>query len=150
MTKLLAIFSLQKSQRIRCQHPNCKKTVYAKIHLIEHENQVFPVGSTCFKTYFGEKVTKRAYAQAPVLNTLSESEKSQILNNTAQFLKDHCSISPIEVDDEQYEKQLKEECQNYTRIDMLNMGMNPEEPAFQSTFIFRWKSLYNVKLKKGI
>lgn len=149
MTKLLGIFTLDKSQRIRCQHENCTKTVYAKIHLLEHENKIIPVGSTCFKKYFYEHVVTKTVVSTHDFGLLSESEKAQILNNTAQFLKENTPKIPWKTDVGQYENQeLKEICKNHIRREMYNSGMNPDEPAFNSTYQMRWKMLYHFKEKK--
>ena len=51
--RLLAVVSVEKVQRVRCQKDGCGHGVYAAIHVVEHDGRVKVLGSTCFAEIYG-------------------------------------------------------------------------------------------------
>lgn len=85
--RLLAIVSVNQSQRIQCQNPGCGHGVYAAIHVVEDEGKLMVLGSTCFaKRYGGMAALGGAVYGAGGGATLSQAQRDQLASNTANFI----------------------------------------------------------------
>ena len=51
---LLAVVSVDKQNKVRCDCPTCKASVYQEVHLVEVDEKVLRYGSSCFKNAFGK------------------------------------------------------------------------------------------------
>lgn len=51
---LLAVVSVDKQNKVRCDCPTCKASVYQEVHLVEVDGKVLRYGSSCFKDAFGK------------------------------------------------------------------------------------------------
>lgn len=47
--RLLAVVSIEKEDRIRCQHQGCNHPVFVAIHVVLDDSKLKVIGSTCFK-----------------------------------------------------------------------------------------------------
>lgn len=52
---LLAVVEVPKADRVICQAPGCKHSVFRRIHIVSENETLRALGSECFKKLFGEK-----------------------------------------------------------------------------------------------
>lgn len=87
--RLLVVLRVSKDKRVRCQSPNCKKTVYQQIHVVRIKGAITIYGSECFKRDFeGQAI----YSALPVYSTvtgkkLSDDERALLDSNTELLLQ---------------------------------------------------------------
>lgn len=86
--KLLAIVSVESSERVRCGEVGCGHSVYRAIHVVKDSDGLLVLGSTCFAKRFG---SGRALGTASFGGgdgrKLTAEERQLLVNNTAELLK---------------------------------------------------------------
>lgn len=50
--RLLGVVGVPKDDRIRCEHEDCDRPVYRRIHVIDTGNGLRLIGGTCYKEYY--------------------------------------------------------------------------------------------------
>lgn len=86
---LLAILQVAKDKRVRCQAPNCTRTVYKRIHVVRLGGAVTIYGSECFKIQFeGQAIGKSEPRFSSVTDKrLSDVERAFLDSNTELLLQ---------------------------------------------------------------
>ena len=56
MSKLLAVVEVEKEKKVRCCAPECNKSVYKRIHIVEDNSEIIVLGETCYKILYGNKL----------------------------------------------------------------------------------------------
>lgn len=85
--RLRAIVALDVSNRVQCQNPGCGHSVYAAVHVVEEDNGLLVLGSTCFaKRYGGASALGTAQYGAGGGRKLTDHERAMLLQNTAALL----------------------------------------------------------------
>lgn len=84
---LLAIVEVDETERVYCAQPGCKHTVYKAIHVVREGDQLFVLGSTCFKKRYGS-ATALGKAQHWGGNgkLLTTEERALLAENTEALL----------------------------------------------------------------
>lgn len=82
---LLTIVSLPKEKRVHCQHPDCRQTVYKRVHVIRAGGKISFVGSTCFKKLYGHHHLRPQLGTHDG-QTLTPEERDAIVANTEAFI----------------------------------------------------------------
>ncbi|HRM65646.1 MAG TPA: 3'-5' exonuclease, partial [Comamonas denitrificans] len=75
-TPLLAIVTVEESDKVKCECPECKRYVHSKVHLVETADQILLFGSTCFEKTYGTGHQPR-YASEEKLS----EDKVELLKN---------------------------------------------------------------------
>lgn len=89
--RLLAIVSVHPNKTVQCQQPGCGHKVYAAIHVVQEEEDLLVLGSTCFaKRYGGATALGEAlYAGrggGDKGNPLTDEERNMLATNTAELI----------------------------------------------------------------
>lgn len=90
MAKLLAVVSVDKSQRVRCRAPGCKCTVYAQIYVVEtDEGKIQVLGSACYKNLYhkDESINKKPFYTGTSSRQLTEEERNLLDQNTEALIQ---------------------------------------------------------------
>ncbi len=56
---LLAIVTVANNYKIKCECPQCTRSVYSKVHIVEQHGEVLRYGSSCFTRVFGRGIAAR-------------------------------------------------------------------------------------------
>lgn len=86
---LHSIVEVDKTKKIRCMAPECKKTVYKQIHVLFENGEILLYGSGCYKKTFGHTELGRQKARFQIGSAsrlLTEYEREQLLKNTRALL----------------------------------------------------------------
>ena len=85
--RLCAIVAVSPAERVRCQQPGCKRSVYAAIHVVDEGGLLMVLGSTCFSKRYGN-LTALGAAQfgGGGGRMLSDAERQLLEQNTAALL----------------------------------------------------------------
>lgn len=86
MLDLLAILSVEKSKRIRCQAEGCGRGVYSAIHVLRIDGQIKLYGSECYKKLCGDNESKPSYGSWGD-SVLTDEQRQALLDNTEQLLQ---------------------------------------------------------------
>ena len=82
---LLAVVEVPQSDRVVCQAPNCKHSVYKRIHVVQRNGVLTVLGSECFKKLFGEEHAKPSYGSGEG-RLLTPEERQLLVENTARLI----------------------------------------------------------------
>lgn len=87
--ELLAVLEVDPADRIRCQAPGCRHTVYRRIHVIRTPEGITVLGSTCFRTMYAGTPLRRAAPRYTDTSgrRLSAAEALQLATNTTMLLE---------------------------------------------------------------
>jgi hypothetical protein len=86
--KLLAIVSVEHSERVRCGQPNCGHSVYRRIHVVRENGKLMVLGSTCFaKRYGNDAALGSARFGGGEGKPLTQAERELLVNNTQALLE---------------------------------------------------------------
>ena len=89
MARLLAIVSVDPGLRVRCRAPGCKRTVYAKIHVVEtDEGTVEVLGSTCYGLIYEGALSQKSVYTGGSSRQLTEEERCLLEQNTAALIRE--------------------------------------------------------------
>lgn len=84
--ELLAVMSLDKADRARCQAPGCKHYIYARVHVVRESGAISFYGSECFKKRVGKYTQKPHYGDWGD-KVLTPAEKEELMKNTERLLE---------------------------------------------------------------
>lgn len=86
-THLLCIVGVDFDERVRCQAPSCKRTVYSRIHVVNDNGKFFVLGSDCYKRlYHGIDNHNDTEKYGAGGRLLSKEERDLLIRNTEQFI----------------------------------------------------------------
>jgi hypothetical protein len=97
MFELLAIVQVDPERRIRCGAPGCKKTVYAKIHVVREDGALKVLGSTCFNRLYSESNRPTPRFTSGVGRLLTEEERLRLIENTEELIRDLEEQMPAQI-----------------------------------------------------
>jgi hypothetical protein len=89
IAKLLAILAVPREKRIRCQAPGCNHSVYRAIHVIQENEILMVLGSTCCRKLYkgltgrGSEIGKGSVGG----KSLSDDEVELLLHNTRELIE---------------------------------------------------------------
>lgn len=110
---LLAILSVEKSKRIRCQADGCGRGVHRSIHVLRIDDQIMLYGSECYKKLCGSREARPSYGSWGD-SVLTEEQRQALLENTEYLLQ-------------QLKAQYKQKLEN--KEAMLLVLVKPTEPV---------------------
>lgn len=84
--QLLAIVEVSKEERILCRAPNCKHSVYKRIHVIKVNNTITVYGSECFKKLVGQNTELKPQFSTSIGRGLTSEERALLLENTEKLI----------------------------------------------------------------
>jgi hypothetical protein len=85
--KLLAVVAVDSAQRVRCQQPHCGHSVYARIHIVEEDDQLLVLGADCFAKRYGEaRAAAFTGSGSSGGRILTDEERELLLTNTRVLL----------------------------------------------------------------
>lgn len=84
---LLGVVEVERDQRIRCQAPGCKHSVYRAIHLVDLDGRLQLYGSQCCGKLFGWTSKSRGASYTTTERRLSPEERLQLEANTAELVE---------------------------------------------------------------
>jgi len=85
--QLLAIVSVQPEDRVLCAQPNCGHSVFAQIHVVQEDEKLLVLGSTCYgKRYGGAAALGAPRHGGTGGRPLTAAERQLLANNTAALL----------------------------------------------------------------
>jgi hypothetical protein len=85
--RLLAIVEVDQEDRIQCQQPGCGHAVYKRIHVVEEDQGVLVLGSTCFAKRYGDAEDhENAKFGSGDGRKLTTAERDLLQNNTAALI----------------------------------------------------------------
>lgn len=84
---LLAIIEVDHDDRVYCQAPDCKKSVYKKIHIVEDAGQILLLGQKCYQLLYKGLVGERSYYTGSESRPLSEVERELLRGNTHRLIE---------------------------------------------------------------
>lgn len=137
---LLAIVSVTPDKRIYCQHPNCNKTVYAKIHVLRVDGAFFPVGETCYKKYYSDLDSPQKDTAAPtVFSSLTDEQRALLESNTAEFVEKYqCEVIQKRVSTKNEQKTASAES-SYKSLSQPSKWHQDIEAKVKSKFLKQYK-----------
>lgn len=83
---LVAIVSVERSQRVYCQAPGCRKSIYRRIHVMRTDGEIWFCGSTCYGNLFGQLPHRHPSFGDWGGRILTPIERALLLKNTEGFL----------------------------------------------------------------
>ena len=83
--RLIRIVEVSKADRVVCQAPGCKHSVYKRIHIVAKDGQITVLGSECFRNLFGEKHLTPSYGSSEA-KLLTPEERQLLAGNTARLI----------------------------------------------------------------
>lgn len=87
LTRLRAVVAVDEKDKVRCQQPGCKRSVYAAVHIAEEDGRLLVLGSTCFvKRYGSPHAIGQAHYGGGGGRKLTDEERQMLLQNTAMLL----------------------------------------------------------------
>jgi len=85
------LVEVEKNQRVRCDYPDCKHSVYRRIHVLRYPDASYKcIGSGCFKKLSEDRTVR--INKAPSVDyfkqgkTLTQAQRQQLLDNRIQLL----------------------------------------------------------------
>lgn len=85
--RLLAIVAVPPDERVLCGQTGCGHTVYAEIHVVQDDDKLLVLGSTCFaKRYGSAKALGSASFGGGGSRQLTPEERQLLVKNTAELL----------------------------------------------------------------
>ena len=85
--KLMAIVSVDHTDRVRCGQPTCGHPVYRRIHVVRENGKLLVLGSTCFANRYGtESALGKANFGGGEGRKLSAEESQLLMTNTEGLL----------------------------------------------------------------
>ena len=88
--RLLAIVAVPQTNRVLCQQPGCRHSVYAAIHVVDEDGQLLALGSSCFAKRYGsaQALGQPLHAGASGSGrTLTDEERQLLIENTAELIE---------------------------------------------------------------
>lgn len=85
--ELLAVMTLEESERVYCQSPGCTKTVWKRIHIVRTREGISFYGSVCFDKLIGKANPPQPSYGDWGDRVLTPEERTQLLHNTESFLQ---------------------------------------------------------------
>ena len=82
---LIRVVEVPQADRVVCQAPSCKHSVYKRIHIVAQDGQITVLGSDCFKRLFGEKRVTPSYGSGEA-RLLTPEERQLLVENTARLI----------------------------------------------------------------
>ena len=86
MTKLLAVVEVEKEKKVRCCAPNCNKSVYKRIHIVEDNNEIIVLGETCYKIIYRNELSKKSLYTVNQSKILTDDERVLLIQNTKELI----------------------------------------------------------------
>ncbi|OQX11015.1 MAG: hypothetical protein BWK73_18690 [Thiothrix lacustris] len=83
---LLAIVEVNKIDRVICRAPNCRHSVYKRIHVIKLDGKVTVYGSECFKQLLGSEASIVPHYGTSTSRQLTPEERLLLLENTESLI----------------------------------------------------------------
>ena len=80
--ELLAIVEVSKTERVICRAPNCKHSVYKRIHVVKLDGKITVYGSECFKRLLGADVNHKPHYGSSIIRLLTPEERLLLIENT--------------------------------------------------------------------
>lgn len=105
---LLGVFEVHPDHRVRCQAPECTRTVYKRIHVVREEDGLHVYGSDCFERLFiGQSIftAKPEFTDTQPSRVLTEDERLALVTNTELFIEYVEQL--YEIEQEQLRQQLE-------------------------------------------
>ncbi len=87
--QLLAIVEVSSDERVRCQAPDCKRSVFRRIHVVHENSGIRVYGETCFeKLFLGLPVASLPprYTNADG-RKLTDEERQLLIENTERLIQ---------------------------------------------------------------
>lgn len=77
---------MDKEQRVYCQARECTKTVYKRIHVVEHQGSVMVLGSQCYGKLYRGHEKQEALFTGQSSRSLTAEERTMLAENTAELV----------------------------------------------------------------
>ncbi len=100
--QLLAIVQVDVCQRVYCQAPECTRTVYKEIHVIEDKGEILVLGSFCYTKLYGQETVHTSVFTGTRTRMLTESERELLHSNTKALIdkfKKELPVQDIDIQD---------------------------------------------------
>ncbi len=87
MSELLAVVEVDPDKKIQCCAPNCKRSVYKRIHVVRSDSgEIQVLGERCFSLIYGNGVSGRHGDSSLTSRKLTEDERQLLINNTQELI----------------------------------------------------------------
>lgn len=102
---LLAIIEVPKEDRVLCQFKGCNHPIYKRVHVVEINEQLLVIGSTCYSKHFKKYINNKlpTYTSSDG-KTLTEEERKLLRKNTLKLVQ---RLKQDHLDQIDYEKKQK-------------------------------------------
>jgi len=88
MNKLLSIVEVDKDSRVYYQAPDCNRTVYKRIHVVEDDGEILVLGSQCYSILYDNEGRAKDYSYFTGTESrkLTAEERNLLLENTRKLI----------------------------------------------------------------
>lgn len=94
---LLAIVEVDKINRVLCRAPECKHSIYKRIHIIKVDGKITVYGSECFKQLLGNEADIKPQYGSSTGRLLTSDERLLLLENTERLIAQFDGETQVEV-----------------------------------------------------
>lgn len=131
----MAIVRVDKENRVYCRHEGCGRTIYAKIHIIQHHGKVTTVGSDCFSRHYQNIEPRPTYSGTNGSERpLTEAERLLLIDNTEKLIAQFQAELEQQLKKEEEEAAFKAAIENEKRETLRARREAEKKVAFQ-----RWQ-----------
>ncbi len=88
MSELLAIVEVEKEKKVLCSSPECKRSVYKRIHIVLDNGKITVLGEKCFTGIFGGKLGRKSKYTGGLSKKLTDEERLLLINNTEELIQE--------------------------------------------------------------
>ncbi|WP_123639254.1 hypothetical protein [Marinimicrobium koreense] len=86
MQELLAIIEVDSGDRVLCCAPECKRSVYKRVHVVRDNSQILVFGQTCFRGIYSDLVSAPSKYTGFHSKVLTEEERRLLVENTEALI----------------------------------------------------------------
>jgi hypothetical protein len=86
---LLAVVEVDKGEAVACRAPGCNHRVYRAIHVVRANGHLTVLGSTCFRTLYGNTAVAKSKPQLTPSSSrkLTPEERRELQDNTEALIQ---------------------------------------------------------------
>lgn len=86
MRELLAIIEVDPGNRVLCCAPECKRSVYKRVHVVRDNSEVLVLGETCFSSIYDNLVPTSSKYTGSRSRVLTKKERRLLVENTEALI----------------------------------------------------------------